>query len=309
MTSAAATVMSVPGKTFLVGEYLALDGGPSILLTTEPRFVLRTARQRRFSVQRPHTFAGASPAGRLFVGHEADFQGFNFRFDDPHRGAGGLGASSAQFALMYSWLTKTKSVVPETYDWSRLLTEYRACAWSGEGQAPSGADLVAQLIGGVSLFDGRSSQLPSVCLHTRLQWSFPELSFTLIRTGVKVATHEHLKRAQVAPYDELRTIMNVALEAFRENSEAKLIEAVNTYGEKLGRAGLTAEGTLGLVSALQAQAKGVRAVKGCGAMGADVIVVLHDRIDGPGIKAWAVSKGLEICGEQSHLAKTGLKVE
>ena len=31
----------IPAKTFLVGEYLALTGGPSIILTTTPCFELR----------------------------------------------------------------------------------------------------------------------------------------------------------------------------------------------------------------------------------------------------------------------------
>ena len=34
-------LLSAPGKTFLVGEYVALAGGPSIVLATEPRFELR----------------------------------------------------------------------------------------------------------------------------------------------------------------------------------------------------------------------------------------------------------------------------
>lgn len=296
---------SVPGKTFLVGEYLALDGGPAILLTTEPRFVLRATKLRRSSAQRPHTFAGASPAGRLFVRHEADFQDCQFRFDDPHRGAGGLGASSAQFALLYTWLMKTAKVEIAKFDWQSLLDEYRACAWNGEGQPPSGADVVAQLAGGVCWFDARGER----ALGERLAWGFPGLAFTLIRTGVKLATHEHLKRAKIAPYAELRAIVDLARLAFMEKNSSKLVESVKAYGQTLSDAGLTAEGTLGLISALRAQAKGVLAAKGCGAMGADVVAVLHERSEAAGVRAWARSKGLEICGDFERLSADGLRTQ
>lgn len=310
MSSTPATI-SVPGKTFLVGEYLALDGGPSIILTTEPRFVLRATRSRGSGqakarrlpgAGRPHTFAGASPAGRLFVRHEADFSGWSFRFEDPHRGAGGLGASSAQFLLMYNWLMKTTNLDPDLYDWERLLEEYRVCAWNGEGHPPSGADIVAQCAGGgVCEFDGRQLTV------RRHGWKFPRLTFSLLRTGVKLATHEHLKRAKSAPYDSLREIVRQASLAFNDRDENALVKAVVHYGEILAASGLTAESTLGLLSALKSQVPGALAAKGCGAMGADVVLVLHDRDKEAAITAWAGSKGLEICGSEKLLATTGLE--
>jgi len=304
MSSSASTTLSVPGKTFLVGEYLALDGGPSIILATEPRFVLRAAkRQRRSSAAgRPHSFAGASPAGRLYVRHDSDFSGWSFRFEDPHRGAGGLGASSAQFLLMYNWLMKTAALQPDLYDWQRLLEEYRVCAWNGEGHPPSGADVVAQAVGGVCEFDGRR------LTARRLEWSFSSLSFSLLRTGVKLATHEHLKRAKDAPYELLRETVARASRALLERDEKGLVAAVGRYGEILVGAELTAESTLGLLSALKSQVPGVRAAKGCGAMGADVILVLHDRERAAGVADWAKSKGLEVCGDEARLAKTGWEV-
>jgi len=120
------TVLSVPGKTFLVGEYLALSGGPSLLVATEPRFVLRVkavAPRGRAA----HPFAAASPAGRYLSRVIRDSE--MFEFQDPHQGAGGLGASSAQFALLYAWQNNID--VPPTSDtlWSELLRDYRLSAW------------------------------------------------------------------------------------------------------------------------------------------------------------------------------------
>ena len=93
-------ILSVPGKTFLLGEYVALDGGPSLLLSTEPRFELRV-RARSRDVALP--FHAQSPAGRFFERHADDLAAWEFEFRDPSGGRGGLGASSAQFALMYAF--------------------------------------------------------------------------------------------------------------------------------------------------------------------------------------------------------------
>lgn len=36
--------LSAPSKTFLVGEYAVLRGGPALLLNTSPRFRLRPCK-------------------------------------------------------------------------------------------------------------------------------------------------------------------------------------------------------------------------------------------------------------------------
>jgi mevalonate kinase len=79
-----AVALSVPGKTFLVGEYVALDGGPSIVLATRPCFEMKIspfqqdstqgnhhvlAEDSRYSASADHSivpimpFAALSPAG------------------------------------------------------------------------------------------------------------------------------------------------------------------------------------------------------------------------------------------------------
>lgn len=302
MTDSPALTFSVPGKTFLVGEYLALDGGPSLILATEPRFVLRASRRRSFEQNPSHPFAFSSPAERLFRRHEASFDGWSFKFEDPYEGAGGLGASSAQFLLLYSWLLDVRVGELAAFDWRRLLEEYRLCSWNGEGRPPSGADVVAQAVGGVCEFDGRESAA------RRLEWRFARLSFTLLRTGVKLATHEHLKNVAPAPRELLHSTVEEGQRAFTEGNEDALVAAVDRYARILATAGLTAESTLGLLEVLKTEVKAVRAAKGCGAMGADVILVLHDRRHAAEIQDWARTKGLAICGAEAQLAKRGLEI-
>ncbi len=312
-------LLSVPGKTFLVGEYLALDGGPSILLATAPRFELSLASLKSCSlpggqahspelrrrVRRSLPFAKASPAGRFVARHREIFADLDLDFYDPHAGRGGLGASSAQFVLVYMIERVLKNPLRQfelrDFDWSLLLDEYRACAWNGEGRAPSGADVVAQICGGITHFNNTT-----FCASS-LSWTLPDVAFTLIRTGVKLATHEHLKTEPVLPCDELRALVSEVTTSLQSAQTEKFISGVNSVAEVLNSAGLTAEGTLHLLSEIRREKGLALAAKGCGAMGADVICVVHEVAQSDSLRQWVVDRGLSICGSLADLDQ-GLRI-
>jgi mevalonate kinase len=288
-------ILSVPGKTFLLGEYVALDGGPSLLLSTGPRFQLSV--RPRVSDQDAPPFHPQSPAGLYFAQNEDDLKQWHFEFRDPYHGKGGLGASSAQFALLYAFQHGWEWRGAHDFPWTSLLKDYRACAWSGEGVPPSGADVVSQLTGGVTWFDGRAIQAE------RLNWPFSGMAFTLIRTGHKVATHEHLKSdAGLAPHSVLRTIVIEARKAFESQDEIRLIESVNACSLALRQSGLTTAATTDLLDQMRDNHELFWAAKGCGAMGADVIIALHAVDREADIVRWAKGRGLEVCGSLTSLS-------
>jgi hypothetical protein len=292
-------ILSVPGKTFLLGEYVALDGGPSLLLSTSPRFQLFV--RPRVADRDPPPFHPQSPAGLYFNRHDEDLKPWHFEFRDPYTGQGGLGASSAQFALLYAFHHGWEWRSVRDFPWDSLLKDYRACAWSGEGLPPSGADVVSQLTGGVTWFDGRTLQVE------KLEWAFKEMSFTIIRTGHKVATHEHLKSEGVlAPHSVLRTIVLEARKAFGTADHVRLIEAVNACSLALRQSGLTAPATTDLLDQMRDNHELFWAAKGCGAMGADVVVALHGPDRSADVVSWAKGRGLAICGGLESLS-TGIE--
>ena len=300
-------VLTAPSKTFFLGEYLALSGGPSILISTAPRFRLKVTSAAggipTKSESAPHeSISPLSPAGRYLARHIDDFKRYQFEFLDPHTGKGGLGASSAQFALLAALKNGWKSVDPANFEWQSIIEEYRACAWSGDGAKPSGADVVSQLSGGLTWYDGREFKAK------HLEWKFPTLSFTLLRTGDKVLTHEHLRTQQPAPHEALREIVGDALRAFESVEEALLLSAVGRTTRLLADNELTSHTTLRLLKTLQSEHGFVRMAKGCGAMGADVLLVLHDRDKEEMLKVWAKAQNLEICGSLADLSG-GLAVE
>lgn len=288
--------LSVPGKTFLVGEYLALKGGPSLLACTEPRFVLNLISKKTRS-DSPSVFHEQSPAGKFLKDHSKFFSHWEVTFHDPYKGIGGFGASTAQFAMVYmaELIMREGELNSDDLQWGELLRDYHLYAYSGVGEPPSGADLIAQLTGGIALYDGVKLDVQSV------QWQFTDIGFLLFHTGNKLATHEHLKSKFDIPVDALRNLAQQATRALSTTDAQSLVGAVQNYGECLSKNGLQAvESGAKLNWIIQNARTGqgaspVLASKACGAMGADVLLVVykkaHEFLKAEDWRGWLNSKG------------------
>lgn len=250
----------MPAKTFLVGEYAALCGQSAIILTTEPCFEVRRTTQPGL-----HGIHPQSPAGRWWA--HCAIPNLGLEWHDPYHGCGGMGASSAQFLGVYQACAEQRGMVihPE-----QLLEDYQTMAVvAGQPTPPSGYDVLAQLLQGC-VYINRQTTTYETCA-----WPFPDIGFILIHTGQKLATHDHLQslnlnRAVIGP---LTALVEKAKSAFETNCGAALIDAVNGYHQVLTSNGWVAPHTQALIAELKTKTD-VLAIKGCGAMGADVILLL-----------------------------------
>ncbi len=266
-------VISVPSKSFFVGEYSALNGGPAITVSTAPRFELKVK-----------TGAGwlsginkDSPAEKLIKKNPLFFNQFDLEFMDPHRGRGGWGASAAQFLACYALMhwQETQAAHPEnqildTLEIPHMLTTYKEVAWDGQGIQPSGADLVGQLKGGFTFYDKRKGIINS------LNWSFKDLEFYLIPTGQKVATHEHLQQLKTFNTDQLESYVQKVQIAFSSNNPLDFVEGIHHISKELENRQWVFEKTKDYLQTLNA-IPGVLASKGCGALGADVVLAIVEK--------------------------------
>src|SRR3990167_644630 len=165
----------IPAKTFLVGEYLALTKGPAILLTTKPYFEVKLLEEKCL-----RNINQNSPAGKYWQCNGSKEYGLEFY--DPYHGVGGVGASSAQFlgALLASWHFKGEN--PSQTD---ILNTYQEFAYNGKGVMPSGYDVLTQNMRDcVYLNHGLE-------IYENYAWPFKSISFILVHTKNKLATHEH----------------------------------------------------------------------------------------------------------------------
>lgn len=300
-------VISVPSKSFFAGEYSALNGGPAITVATAPRFELRVRAGAGWTTG----INKDSPAGKLIQQHSLFFNQFDLEFFDPHMGRGGWGASTAQFLAAYRLLYWQGSVNDDQeksyFDQEKLtyqmvvglLETYKQMAWDGRGLPPSGADLVGQLKGGFTFFEKRQN------LITSLKWAFSDLEFYLIPTGAKVATHHHLQELSGFDTDLLESYVRRVQVALTSESKAGLIEGLHFISKELQDRNWVVETTKEYLKVLNA-IPGVLAAKGCGALGADVVLVVVEKSKSvlfeallkdekkPYFSRHHISKGLEI---------------
>lgn len=251
----------IPAKTFLVGEYAAVLGGPALVLTTTPCFEVTLVDGNHHEGIHPD-----SPAGQWWASHRIPDKGLMWR--DPYEGKGGLGASSAQFLGTYLASCHLLHIKPSH---KVLLDAYYQSSWRGEGLRPSAYDLLAQ------------SQHRCVYVNRKLgimqsyDWVFDDIAFLLVHSGQKLMTHYHLQRISLPDsMHELSVVAESARTAFEQGCSDQLIAAVDAYQQHLTARGLVAQHSLEHLQALKLK-KNILTAKGCGAMGADVLLLIVEK--------------------------------
>lgn len=358
--------LSIPGKTFLVGEYLALAGGPSVVAMTRPCFdfswspVPKPHQETSKNAWVQHGFHADSPAGQLLnqlanglKSQTPTSDSYSVTFQDPHFGKGGLGASTAEFIgawVFEQWVNSGESKNHfSRMDFVEVLPNHLgeiAPLWNsdrvGSGRfrdlldryfmyvkAGSGADLVSQVTGGIAVWDGIQDQM------RRFHWPFADLSMALFKTGRKLATHEHLassvaNQRRAGPesireqglgstrepgFDtsfevDMREWVKEAIQSLATSDADRFIASVRGTGRLLAESGRLAAHSQNILDQLS-DVSLVRAAKGCGAMGSDVILVLHDPGEASArfLNEFAETNGLTFAGSQADLHLEGLVLE
>lgn len=275
----------IPAKTFLVGEYAALAEQSAILLTTAPFFEISLIDEDKLVGIHP-----SSPCGIWWQKNKEEGKGL--LWEDPYQGIGGLGASSAQFIGGYLATCYLKKEAPNL---KALLETYYQYAWTGKGIRPSGYDIIAQSQQGV-VYISKQTNL----LQTYL-WPFSDLSFFLIHTGVKLATHEHLQNTVLPEkVDILSSLVEQAKQAFEHKNSQQLITSISHYHEQLSELNLVAPHSLKLLNTLKTLPEVITA-KGCGALGADILLIITARKNASAFKAQLAQRNLPILGTENNV--------
>jgi mevalonate kinase len=255
--------LSLPSKTFLLGEYLALSKGPSLVVATEPRFEFKF-RVGDFL----KTIHAQSPAGLFYQKCQKDVGPMQMEMTKPANILGGFGASTAQYIALWLYSKAVKKKQP--LDMNAQFVEE---CWQDYRELfpqapPSGADLINQLCGGLTIWDPQKKDVQ------KMDWPFADLKLYLLKTSHKIKTHEHLAAMDPStiPTDALSEIMKNALQAFKEKNSVQFLRQTIAYTEALYRAGLQSPETMALISKI-ATRPNVLCARGCGALGADVIAV------------------------------------
>ncbi len=289
-------LFSVPSKTYLMGEYAVLQGRPATVLTHGPRFRLRVSQVAGGGCAGIHPL---SPAGRWIRKNAKVFADLSLEFLDPHEGRGGFGASSAQFVLVHTAGKTAEKFFAGAVNPKEIWDDFRSLH-EDEIVLPSGGDVVAQTLGGVVNFQIDPWQIKAAT------WPFPDLTVLVVPTGMKIATHEHL-RERLPLSERLLNLAEQGANAFQSGDGAAFLKLILQYAEELESLRLVADSTRELIAQLSASPE-VLAVKGCGAMGADVLAVFVHKKDASLIKQKLNDEGLSVLATSSE-PQSGLRLE
>lgn len=249
---------SIPAKTFLLGEYAAVIDGSALVLTTSPCFTVELV-----AAEIAKGIHAASPAGLWWSRHSIPNHGLQWH--DPYHGQGGLGASSAQFLGAYM---ASCHLLNLEFNSKAMLDGYYQCAWGGEGLRPSGYDVLAQTKNACVYINRYNKVIESY------PWSFKDIGFMLLHSGEKLATHYHLKSMSLPDGVHLLSqIVERAKEAMLSADSERFIGAINDYQERLRNMHLLARHSQQQIDLLKND-KSILAAKGCGALGADVLLII-----------------------------------
>lgn len=283
--------LTAPSKTFLLGEYAVVQGGPAIIMSTSPRFQLTATNECKATLL---GIDPLSPGGKLVEKYNNDFAGYAIEFTDPYHHLGGFGASGAQFILLYALREYLKNK-NQPIDVITLLNEYNSLAWDGKGLPPSGADIIAQKYGKICYFH-KNKQIIETFL-----WPFPDLAYCLIHTGYKLATHYHLAQLKKIPTEKLEKVVLKGRKSIQQIKTDLFIESIKDYAKLLAEQGLVTQETQNILNQLNANGD-VLAAKGCGALGADVILVITRQQKIKNLIEWLKNQKLNVIVYGNRLA-------
>lgn len=287
----------IPAKTFLIGEYVALNGGPAILLNTSPCFELSIVKNTGNNLAPNNKIHPKSPAGKFLSFHNIDNM---VSWYDPFNGLGGLGGSSAEFVGAYLAYCYFNDINPKLEE---LLESYFRCLDS-KGTKPSGYDVIAQTLNNCVYINQNNNNISNYF------WPFQDISFALFHTGTKIKTHSHLKNfilPEKSGLDNLLNIIEIAHQAFITYQSDLLIKAIKLFHEQLLHLNLIATHTMQIINYC-CEIKEILAVKGCGALGADIILVLFEDKNREKIFEKLTNSGLFFIGSNLYTGRTLIKL-
>jgi mevalonate kinase len=266
----------IPSKTFLLGEYLALKGGPALIALTNPSF----------SIDPNKTLHPDCMAAKFWT--KLTKTPCRWGLNDPYQGKGGLGASSAEFLLAYQQLYGNFKNL------QHLHQCYLECASPNATQKPSGYDVLAQTSNACAVVETNPISV------TSLPWIFSDIGFFLIHTGKKLKTHEHLQKGlEISHWQQMAKATEQAILGLESNQADLFVQAILSFAQCLSRSGFVASHSQILIE--QFQSEPILAVKGCGALGADVIFIVYEKQYKAYLKEKYLAKGLDILATEADL--------
>ena len=286
----------IPAKTFILGEYAVLMGHDALILTTPPYFTVTLRRKDLNNQPADIPFHPESAAGNLLSKHMHIFEPFDLIISDPFKGMGGFGRSSAEFIAVW-WAINYLKALKTNIQIKTIHRDYLNSLPVNSGSfQPSGVDLLSQCLGGGLVHMTRQTGYRGMVL----KWPFPQMRMLLFHTQTHCPTSAHLNTLTTIP-ETLIKPLEQGIKAVYSSNQAAFIGAIKSFVCAQAHADLVTHATLVWIEQLTAL-PGVFAAKGCGALGADVILVCYEPEAESALIHTAIGLGLlPIAGYTEHV--------
>lgn len=301
--------ITIPSKTFLLGEYIALLGGPSLLLNTPHYFVLNFNKQNTSNFLKEIQKKKGHPGSLLLKEYKDsltkkeqvvfnDFAKY-FSFKDPYLSSGGFGCSGAEFLSVYFILQLYKIFnFQNNFTQNQIIKKWNSFIFKEKKSFSvfykfknltslgSGFDILSQLFGSIVYLEESKPlsveplELSNGIKHQEFSWPFIDCEFSLLKSKNKIETHKHL--SELSPQqlkiigEALSPIVKKAIIAFKKNAITDFLKSVTEQQVLLTSKGLVC---LESIQALKIISKipEVLASKSCGALGADTFLIFYSK--------------------------------
>lgn len=282
----------IPCKTFLAGEYAVLSGGVALGLATKPGFMMT-----KTTVQNYHPDSA--------IGLYLHSIGKNLAFNEVVSSApGGFGKSTAEF--LFAWRQNSgfqPSFMPALETYLDLFNRAEL-----KSLRPSGADLLTQALGKVTLIHEDRSQSRS------MEWQFADHGFFVISTGFKIATHEHIACLDRNSLKDLKGPSEEVVGHYLSGNVHLFLPALQKWSSLLEQRGYLHADIAKLRNQLQTkfeafgyQSSAQFLIKPCGALGADVLVIIFEKHLKSQIQSVLAEIGLQIVASDLDLMAGALQ--
>ncbi len=175
-----------------------------------------------------------------------------------------------------------------------LLFDYRNLA-EFQGKSPSGADILGPFFGGLSMV-----QREPYLLTQKYFWPFLDKSVLLFHTQKKLATHDHISQIQEIPVSQFSSQMQLLLQGLQSSDWEMFLLGLSGYRQILEQNNWVADHTAEILAYLDTHPQ-VLFVKGCGAMGADVVAVFCAKSAKDVLIAEIQEKGLILMASEENI--------
>lgn len=284
--------LQVPGKTFLVGEYSVLAEGLSLGIATKPYFIFTDSE---FTAQPDTYLTHPDSAAGLFLKSGPDHQRLP-PIVNPYQ-VGGFGLSTAEF--IQAWCLKRQCWKITTEIFPQIYNDYRSVfdrTPDLQRIKPSGADVMTQLVGGIAYFNSKNFS------YEKLNWPFAEIEFSIISTGQKIPTHEHLKQVNRQGLENFPNVSNPVVQMFLNKDQPGFLEGLKNWRDFLRDRDMQHNISCEIVEVLERKPE-VLLAKPNGALGADTITVFYKHVHKVTVKNYFKDLKLSLITDRDQLAQ------